>query len=130
MMKAVGRLCFIYSILLVFTHAINKPIEEQLYVIQDFENLILQQDEIVKFNVKNFISGSFLSFNGEMSKIGSNETMKLDGKLIKITEPYDEIASLEFNCDEYTNPLHDSSVLITDQSKEYRKRTYLFFINE
>lgn len=96
----------------------------------DFENLILQQDEVIKFNVKKYISGSFLAFNGKMNKIDSNETMKLDGKLIKITEPFVEIATMEFNCDEYTNPLHDSSVLITDQTKEYRKRTYLFFINE
>jgi hypothetical protein len=106
------------------------PIQEQLYVIKDFENLILQKDEIVKFNVKEFVSGSFLGFNGTMTNIDSNETMDLNGELIKLTDGHEEIYTMKFSCDEYTNPLHDSSVLITDQTEEYSKRTYLFFVNE
>ena len=110
--------------------AVPLPITEQLFVKKNITNLVLQVDEIVRFNIKDYFSGSFLAIDGEMTNVKTNVTMPLDGSLIKLTDPYTLSTEVSFNCEVYQTTMHNTYKLIIAQDKDSMKRTYLFFITE
>lgn len=120
-----------YILTIAYVTAAPTPIDKQLFVKKKFNNLVLQEDEVIRYNTKNYISGSFLKFNGRMTNMITNQTRDLDGDLMRLVEPYEELTSVQFTRTEaYTNPLHDSATILTTQGADSMKRTFLFFISE
>ena len=90
----------LYFVVIKLCDALPQPITEQLFVKKNFNNLVLQEDEIIKFSVKDYISGSFLNFKGNMRNAETNNTLELDGTLIKLTNPHEEHVAVKFTCED------------------------------
>jgi hypothetical protein len=73
------------------------PITEQLFVKKNITSLVLQVDEIIKFNIKEYFSGSFLGIIGEMTNLETNETQPFDGDLINLTKPHEFYTKIDFS---------------------------------
>lgn len=103
-----------YFVVVKLCAAKPQPITQQLFVKKNFNNLVLQEDEIIKFSVKDYISGSFLNFKGNMRNIETNKTLELDGSLIKLSKPHEEYAALKFTCEDvsYKSSFWSLSVIV------------------
>lgn len=85
---------------------------------------MLQENEIVKVPLSEFIVGSFLSYNLMFDEI------ILPNPVFSISEHYNEMLSGELGYIDQTSPLHNSARLMIVNDEDNRQRTFVLIVDE
>ena len=93
--------------------------------------IVMQDQEIIRFKLKDYFGESFAYFDHEMlDRTFDPPFVIVDPRLMTITSPYSLFASGNYNLKEFTNPLKDSTTILKMYEKNSFERTYLLYVNE
>lgn len=70
------------------------PVKDKLFIKKPVENIVVQENEVIKYNVKDYISGSYLTFEGNMTRIDKQGEIIKIGDVISLTDSYNYLTSI------------------------------------
>lgn len=91
---------------------------------------MIQENEVIKFKLKDYITGSFVSYGFDLSLTGTNTPLNETAKIFDIRDPYHLIIGGKFYSNDYGAPLRDTTHLLIVHEKNSIERVFIFLIDE
>ena len=107
---------------------------DRLFIRQQFDDLILKEDEIVTFVLKDYFGGSFLNYFYYLLPVGEDQQeLSADQDefdIFQVNTPFENVLSGGFENTFTYNPLKEMTLLLKEHNDFSLDRTMLMFIDE
>ena len=94
-------------------------------------NIVIQRDELINFDLRKYISSSFLNATYDIYDITNGSSIVIEpNKVFNITLPYSLIDTNKFDMSDTAVPMKRNMLLINVNEVDQRNKNYLFYIDE
>lgn len=113
----------------------GNPIHERLYIRKNATNLILKEDEIIRYRMNEYFGGSINQYALNITRASTGAVpvrreRELLHQIFQMNQPYKSSKQRDFNELPQMPPLLEMHVVITEHEDDSADRTLVLFVNE